>query len=204
MATATRRVHRHHVRTATSEDVPRISRLLARAFADDPVVAWGIPDPVHRPERSARAFAAITDLYLPKEHVYADDELRCAALWAPPGSSRVGPGRIAGLLPRLAAAYRRRLPLALLGLARVQRRQPPQPYWYLAYLGTAPDHQGLGLAGAVLAPVLERCDREGVPAYLEASKPELIPFYERHGFVIVQLVHLPAGPPVWGMRRDPR
>ncbi len=204
MTTSTHTLHRHDVRTAISADVPRIARLLARAFADDPVVAWAIPGPRRRRQRSGRAFAAITELYLPKGHVYADAQLRCAALWAPPGSTQVTPGQILRVLTGLAAAYRGRLPLVLSGLVRVQRRQPSEPYWYLAYLGTDPDHQGLGLAGAVLAPVLDRCDREGLAAYLEASKPELIPFYERHGFVIVQRIDLPAGPPVWAMRREPR
>ena len=42
-------------------------------------------------------------------------------------------------------------------------------HWYLQYLGVEPRRQGKGLGGALLAPVLERCDGEGVPAHLETS-----------------------------------
>lgn len=56
-----------------------------------------------------------------------------------------------------------------------------------------------------MAPVLERCDREGLPAYLEASSARNRALYLRHGFEVVEEVHLPAdGPPVWLMWRNPR
>ena len=40
----------------------------------------------------------------------------------------------------------------------------------------------IGARDEVLAPVLERCDAEGVPAYLESSKESNVSFYRRHGF----------------------
>lgn len=200
--TTTRRPH--DVRVISRDDVPPVADLLARAFHDDPVVAWGIPDPARRAVCSARAFAAILELYVPKGHVYADARRLSATLWAPPDDGQVGPAAIARLLPQLARVYGARLPLVLAGLVRVQRHRPEQPHWYLAYLGTDPDHQGRGLAAAVLAPVLERCDRDQQPAYLEASKPELVPYYQRHGFEVVRQLRLPAGPRLWCMWRSPR
>jgi ribosomal protein S18 acetylase RimI-like enzyme len=87
------------------------------------------------------------------------------------------------------------------------RRAHPQspPHWYLAMLGTHPAHQGRGLASALLEPVLDQCDDEGLPAYLESSKESNIPFYERHGFRVEGAIDLPPGcPPIWPMWRDPR
>jgi hypothetical protein len=52
--------------------------------------------------------------------------------------------------------------------------------------------------------MLERCDREGVPAYLESSKDENLPFYERHGFAATGTLHLPlGGPPIRKTWRSP-
>ena len=35
----------------------------------------------------------------------------------------------------------------------------------------SPELQGRGIGSALMQPVLERCDRDGMPAYLEATTP---------------------------------
>ena len=52
--------------------------------------------------------------------------------------------------------------------------------------------------------LLERCDREGIPAYLESSKEKNVPFYRRHGFEVTREIQLPNGPMLWAMWRQPR
>ena len=39
----------------------------------------------------------------------------------------------------------------------------------------------------MISPILERCDHDGLPAYLESSKEKNIPFYRRHGFEVLDL-----------------
>jgi ribosomal protein S18 acetylase RimI-like enzyme len=78
------------------------------------------------------------------------------------------------------------------------------PHYYLAVLGTDPAQQGRGLGSALLAPVLERCDQDGVGAFLESSKERNIDFYARHGFRVTDELRLPRGPTMWQMWRDPR
>ncbi len=73
-------------------------------------------------------------------------------------------------------------PSRMEALGRMHQARPSEPHWYLAVLGTSPDQQSRGLGGRVLAPMLERCDRTGVPAYLESSNPANVGFYRRHGF----------------------
>ena len=72
-------------------------------------------------------------------------------------------------------------------------------------LGVVPAAQGTGTGGPLLQPVLDRCDAEGLPAYLESSNPRNWSFYARHGFVGGTPLDLPAGcPVVLPMRRAPR
>jgi hypothetical protein len=52
--------------------------------------------------------------------------------------------------------------------------------------------------------MLDRCDSEGVGAFLESSKERNIAFYARHGFRVTSEVRFPGGPPLWLMWRDPR
>jgi hypothetical protein len=51
--------------------------------------------------------------------------------------------------------------------------------------------------------MLERCDREEMPAYLEASSPRSRACYERSGFEATDELVLPDGPPLWPMWRRP-
>ena len=70
-------------------------------------------------------------------------------------------------------------------------------------LGSDPLFQRMGAGTAVLAPVLERCDAEGLPAYLETQKEENIAYYARHRFELVQKLDVPPCPPVWTLLRNP-
>jgi hypothetical protein len=52
---------------------------------------------------------------------------------------------------------------------------------------------------------LDRCDDEHAPAYLEASKRDLLPYYSRFGFEVTGEIKLPdGGPTLWPMWRTPR
>ena len=76
---------------------------------------------------------------------------------------------------------------------------------YLLMIGVSPERQGEGIGEALMRGVLERCDREGIPAYLEASSERSRGLYERLGFTFMgRTVDLPEGPPMWPMWREPR
>jgi GNAT superfamily N-acetyltransferase len=195
-----------HIRRATSADVPALARMLARAFLDDPVASWA-----WRPERlrlgALERFQAVRlRQLLAGEEVWTNDELTCAALWAPPGRWHSSLRETAELVPSfLHPRLFMRMPMVALGWEKLERAHPHKPpHVYLALLGTEPDAQGRGLGSAVLAPVLEQCDSDGVGAYLESSKKRNIDFYARHGFRVLGEIQLVRGPTMWKMWRDPR
>jgi GNAT superfamily N-acetyltransferase len=195
------------VRKATDADVPALARSLAAAFQDDPVISWMIPDDEKRLRLGPFGFATwLGKIYMPKAEVYTDEARAVGALWAPPGKWKMSVGLQARLAPRMFKLFGvRRMPTILKGLATLDKAHPDeQPHYYLGILGTDPDHQGKGLGSAAMQPVLDRCDREGLGAYLESSKEANIPFYRRHGFEVTGEVHMPDGPPLWPMWRDPQ
>jgi GNAT superfamily N-acetyltransferase len=84
----------------------------------------------------------------------------------------------------------------------VDEARPSGPYWYLGVLATDPSHQRRGLATAVMAPVLEEADREGIDCCLETSTMANRRFYERRGFTELTPLHIASGPPTWWLRRS--
>jgi ribosomal protein S18 acetylase RimI-like enzyme len=118
----------------------------------------------------------------------------------------MGPWHQAKLVPAMIrTATLRRLPGIVAGLNALERKHPSEPHYYLLALGVEPDLQGRGLGTKLMAPVLERCDREQVPAYLESSKERNVPLYERNGFKVTEEFVVPnGGPKIWLMWRDPK
>lgn len=194
------------VRRASAQDIPALAAMLARAFLDDPVASWA-----WRPDRLRLAalerFQAVRMRQLiAGDEVWTNDDLTCAALWAPPGRWHMTLRETAMLVPcfmrpRLFA----RMPLVAIGWEKLERAHPrTPPHYYLAMLGTEPGAQGHGLGSAVLGGVLAQCDGDQVGAYLESSKERNIAFYARHGFRVTGELRLLRGPTMWKMWRDPR
>jgi hypothetical protein len=74
------------VRNAAPPDVPGISTALSRAFFDDPVFAWGIPDEDRRQRVLPEFFALYAKAFLRHDQTYTTTgEVVAAARWAPPG-----------------------------------------------------------------------------------------------------------------------
>jgi hypothetical protein len=54
-------------------------------------------------------------------------------------------------------------------------------------------------------PVVEKCDREQMPAYLETSSPGVMKLYEKFGFKEKEKFDIPyGGPTIWTMWREPQ
>ena len=193
------------VRPARGDEVPQLAAMLARAFHDDPVTAWFMSNESRRPKYAARFFGWQLHRLLGQEQVHVADDASGAAVWALPGQWRESNWQALRLFVALVPALASHLPAATRGVERVEKRHPAEPHLYLAVLGTDPPAQGRGIGTAVLAPGLELCDREGLPAYLESSKESNVGFYARFGFRVTEEVRMPGGgPTVWLMWRDPR
>lgn len=91
------------------------------------------------------------------------------------------------------------------GLNGVEKKHPHTLHYYLLALGVVPEMQGRGLGTQLMRPILERCDRDGIPAYLESSKEINVPLYERNGFKVTEEYTVSGGGPrIWLMWRDPQ
>lgn len=194
---------------ASRNENEAIVAVLARAFYPDPLFGFFARSPLQEYHLLARIFDAFARDAAPfgeTNVATAGERVVGAAVWIPPGGMPRSKKREAMLNARaarlLAAGRNRRRGFSLLDA--VDRVHPRDPHWYLLLLGTDPLLQGRGIGGRLLAPVLTRCDRDGVPAYLETQKESNLAFYERHGFVVGDVIEPAGAPKVWTMRREPR
>jgi GNAT superfamily N-acetyltransferase len=191
---------------------PAVIGALARAFYDDPLFGFFIPNLLKQMKsivafmssgvKDARSFG---DIWV----AHADGKVAGAAVWLPPGAYPRGARRdfktYLRTLPTLVHSGKRvGRAIALLGAVDNAHHELHGPHYYLAILGTDPEFQRSGAGSAVLAPVLERCDTEGLPAYLETQKEANIAYYARHRFEVVQKLEVPGCPPIWTLLRGPR
>lgn len=187
------------LRTATAEDVSRLARAMAEAFYDDPVFGWLMPDDKRRLARLRRFYVAeLLHVGLGRGQAWTSDALAGAAICAPPGAWRL-PLRAMLVQGSLFGVHVGR---ALRLLGAIERRHLREPHHYFAHIGVAPAAQGQGLGSRLMRPTLDRCDREGLPAYLEASSERNAALYERLGFHHLSEVRVGGSPPLRLMARS--
>lgn len=174
------------VRRVGAERAEQVAALLGEAFAEDPLQDW-IMEGVGAAERPARRvdwWRFMLRHAPPGAEVHTTGDGSGAACWHPPGAAKPPP-EVVGEFRRLVAELAgERAEAVLAGLARIAGRAPAEPHWHLAAVGVAPDRRSNGVGSRLLAPMLARCDRLGLGAYLESSNPRNLGFYRRLGFAV--------------------
>jgi GNAT superfamily N-acetyltransferase len=194
-----------------ADDAAFTSHMLARAFFDDPLNVWLLPDERHRAAVLPGVFEAIVRGSVLFEASWTTaDSILGSANWLPPGVIETTPEQNAatGLDAALAAVGDQasaRAALAFPFLGSLRARGMPEDHWYLGLLGVEPIHQGLGIGGQLIAPGLALADAAAAPCYLETIRERNVPFYRAHGFRLLETGELPGdGPRYWTLRRDAR
>ena len=201
-----------HARPAQKTEISELSHALGRAFYDDPVSEWIMPEDRTRAANLRRFFATVT-----RHHHFAGggvevasdgSTIGAAALWDPPGRWKQSSREQLMMLPSFILGFGFRLSVGRkLGdlLKRMKQQHPEEPHWYLAVIGSDTSVRGQGYGQALMRSRLDRVDAEHAPAYLESSKPENVPYYQRFGFEVTGEIVLPdGGPTLWPMWRAPR
>ncbi len=190
------------VRRTRPEDAAALSAVLAAAFDDDPVFRWLAPDDETRPAVSRAFFDLVVEILAAHDDSWTTaGDISGAALWIPYGREAMSEERGELFEAQTAQLYHPHADRVEQLGAAMDAAHPTEPHEYLWFLGVAPAVQGRGIGSRLLAPVLERADRNGHPAYLEATSPRSRDLYARHGFVAAAPIAAPGGPPLWPMWR---
>ena len=205
------------IRRAGAEDRDAVAKLLDEAFQQDPVSSWVFPDPEDRGSTHIRLMGAFLDTALAEGYVDVTEDGSACALWLSVpahaggdaahgegghGADDAGADGPAEFRQSVDAGNER-----IEQIARLLDASHPQggAHEYLMLIAVSEEVRSQGVGAALIEPVLERCDREGLAAYLEASSMRSRGLYERLGFVFTgRTVDLPDGPHMWPMWREPR
>jgi GNAT superfamily N-acetyltransferase len=194
------------VRPATPGDVAAAAEVLADAFADYPWTRWTVDADDHGDRLRALHHLYLSAVALPFGRVdvaEAGQELVGVAAWVP--STGIPDDVWAHVGPAAAELAGHRAKVAAAAEVRLAECRPSEPHLTLASLGVLQHRQGQGFGAALLAPGLDRADRDELPVWLETSAETNVRFYRRLGFAVTEAVDLPgSGPRTWLMRRQPR
>jgi GNAT superfamily N-acetyltransferase len=189
--------------------VPRIAATLTIALADSRWTRWALPDDgrmqrltrLHELDAGHRGVSTGT--------AWVTDDVSAVAVWeAPAGVSGTSP-----LPADVRAALDRELPYLAADRAAVVRdtaalaatARPAEPHWWLTHLGVRPTSRRRGLAAAVLAPVLVRCDAEGTLAAAAVVSWANVRFLRGFGFeVTLETRTTDDELPLWVLVRQPQ
>ncbi|MCX4548302.1 GNAT family N-acetyltransferase [Streptomyces sp. NBC_01267] len=191
------------IRQAGEADRETLVRLLDESFMHDPVSSWVFPDEAHRRAVHGKFLGVFIDVTLAEGRVDLAEDGSAMALWLDVPAGVPEEDDTPARMREIADPDNERC--ELVGRLTGEVHPHDRAHAYLLMIGVAPGRQGEGLGTALMAPVLERCDREGVAAYLEASSTRSRALYERLGFAFMgTAVQLPDGPQMWPMWREPR
>lgn len=196
----------HVIRQAQPSETPILTRTLAAAFDNDPVAKFCIRTDAGREWAMRVGFKRALDVYQPYGLTFTANDGVGTAIWTRHDQWQLTFWQECSLIPLYmrVCGINRFMRLSR-GFDTMKSHHPVERHYYLYLLGVHPDHQAQGLGSALLRVMLARCDREQMPAYLEASSPSNIPFHQRHGFRVIRKFQFgPGGPPLAAMWREPQ
>lgn len=185
------------------EAAPALAAVLARAFLQDPMVAWPMATEDDLEARLRTMFEIVDGAYAPEGWLYRVAGGLAAMTLLPPGSE-------ARQLELDLAAAEVVNPLTGDGGSRygalwdwVAATMPDEPHWLLDQLAVDPTAQGRGIGGAMLRHAIACAEADRVPLFLETAVAGNVPLYEHFGLRVMIEGDAPGGGPhIWFMRRD--
>jgi GNAT superfamily N-acetyltransferase len=190
----------------TEEQIPFAGEMLEQAFSDDPLNIYTAPDPATRTRIFSWYFTQAVRAEASTHTIYTTSgQPEGVAVWMNPQlNGQTVQSNLNEMRQRFGSEAYERFVGAFSYFRQVHHEVIEGPHWYLELLGVAPQRQGQGIGKALLLPVLQRADAEGLPCYLETFTEKNVPFYGSNGFQVAQAGIEPRSKvPFWAMKREP-
>lgn len=193
----------------TMSDLDRGVEILVNAFWDDPLNLYFIPESENRRKLFSDYLRARLKFAIRYGEVYSTSpNFEGIAAWYPSGMSdltyfrllRVG---FLGLIRLLGMETISRMNRVGSHAAKMRKQYLPEPHWHLFPIAVDPKHQKKGFASALMKPMLDEIQSQGLPYFLETLNEEYVSLYEHYGFEIIFEGTIPdVELAIWGMVRS--
>ena len=175
-----------NLRLATKDDKQVIINIITKAFVYDAGLHWMLED-TQREDKFTILMDYLVDEILNRGFIYITKDAQGVALWATEKKEGLSFNLIKRSL-NLALKLQFSTIIRLLTFQKVSHKQLPQKekFLYLVNLAVHPDARGKGIATTLLNPLLEQCETQNIPVYLETSNVTNVDIYNHKGFSLTK------------------
>lgn len=181
----------------TKKHIKLASLVLSRAFQNDPVFRWQIPDANKRLAKIHNFWELTLRVGIKYSEVYGTSEnLEGIAIWRPPQNVNISYWKFVKhggykFQFKFGAETAKKMTFFQAVNNSIRDIYMKTPYWYLDVIGVDPKHQGKGFARMLLKPMLKRIDKDNFPIWAETNLKRNVIFYEHFDFSILEEIIIP-------------
>jgi hypothetical protein len=182
------RLSKQHIKPASS--------MLSRAFQNDPLIRWQIPNLYKRVMKIHSYWEFTLRIGIKYGEVYGTSkDLEGIAIWRPPNTP------ISYWTYLKSGIFKFPFIFGIKSTKKITFSQAVKdsirnilmkgPYWYLELIAVDPNYQGQGFANMLLKPMIKRIDEKRLPISLETNLKKCISFYQHFDFSILEEIIIP-------------
>ena len=181
----------------TKKYIKSASLVLSRAFQNDPVLRWQIPDANKRLAKQHYFWECTLRIGIKYGEVYGTSEnLEGIAIWRPPQNVNISYWKFVKnggfKFPfRFGIKNTKKITFVQAVNDSIRNIYMKVPYWYLDVIAVDPKFQGKGFASMLLKPMLRRIDKQNLPIWLETNLERNVQFYKHYDFTILEEIIIP-------------
>jgi GNAT superfamily N-acetyltransferase len=194
------------------KNIPLIkgAEVISRAFHEDPLYAYIIPDESERKRYFPYIFRAYIWYCLHFGEVYASSpNLEGIALWLPSEFAYITPERSKEcgdevFFYMLGKKYLERLSVTA-HPNEMHEELIKEPHTYLMVIAVDPEFQRKGYGKTLLLPMMKKLDENNQKCYLDTNKESNVWYYQNFGFEVLKEFKIKnTGITNWSMLRIPK
>ncbi|MFW9828010.1 MAG: GNAT family N-acetyltransferase [Candidatus Thorarchaeota archaeon] len=182
--------------TLSKKNLKPASIMLSRAFQNDPLIRWQIPEINKRLMKIQNYWEFYLRIGLKYGKVYATSkDLEGIAIWRPPSTNisywNYLTNGIIKFLFKFGIKNTKKITFVQAVKDSIRNIFMKGSYWYLQLIAVDPIHQGKGFASTLLKPMLNRIDKKNLPIWLETNLKKNVTFFDHFDFSTLEEIIIP-------------